>query len=1010
MNQLKVLTISALSVGLFFAAPFAMAQVDEVVHPNVIVAEGEKFTPQDEGGWKRLRQDDTWASHSYGAMWVTHGALLGAPATSAGSVATQTVNVPAAGQYRVWSKYQSMPYFSYPHKVEVVQDGKVVFSHTYGKPGAPRIYSFSGAYQMKPIGELWWPWGVDHDAAEAPEDLVNLEAGPAEIRLVSVRGQVDGESRAEDTMVDFVLLTDNPTDDYRGYRPYEAASPFTWEAVSATKLYLRFKNTTGEAASLTIHKPIGHYQPVYTDWKKQFSETAPAGQWSKWANIGPEINLLHDEGLRLSVEGAATVPVQFALDAEGDQIVGDVEVVNGEAVIIPMEITWDPDAVVKTTAQHAREVVDACRNQWRTANGGQKPQHLAYFGAMTIDEVKDALGYNTELPDEYEHLPLHGRFCHTWTADQVRQAADLIQDKASQRVISFGDEIGIGEVDYESPEIQAKFTQWLQQKGITAKDLGENPAEARPVKNGHPRLVWYSTLFNQEERFGEFRRRTELTKQLFGDQVLTGANYSPHHLALCYGPVYQWVDIFKHHGMTMFWGEDYIFSIPEVPQILSWMLATARCGVKYHDLPIHWYVMPHGPGQEPEILRRNMVFCIGAGASHIDSFLVGPMEQTTENYVGWGRRENLRVLHESIFDSAEAESLHVGAKIRPARVAIVLSKATDYNESQLNVPKALDPFVSRCDNGPEQINQIICRKDQQMLYLALRHAQFGVELVTEDDIVDLDVLDRFDVVYFAGEWIDHRIVPLLDAWVEQGGVLYATAGIGHLNEFTEPAPEMLSLLGLKEVETQKNLYMVRTLLELPLAKPIDQIRWEADGGAGQTIDAVGMRQRLVPDGARVLGRWSDGTAAVTVRRHGRGKAFAVGTLAGNSYMKSALREQPFSRGGHKTLYHPTDFDPEATRLVRLGIDAVDLEREVECSNPFVEANLLDSEQGTLLTLVNWSNDPQLKDLTVTLKLPHKPSHARSVEQQKNVQLDYVDGVATVTTDLTAADYILLPSE
>ena len=37
MNQLKVLTISTLAVGLFFAAPFAMAQVDEVVHPNVIV-------------------------------------------------------------------------------------------------------------------------------------------------------------------------------------------------------------------------------------------------------------------------------------------------------------------------------------------------------------------------------------------------------------------------------------------------------------------------------------------------------------------------------------------------------------------------------------------------------------------------------------------------------------------------------------------------------------------------------------------------------------------------------------------------------------------------------------------------------------------------------------------------------------------------------------------------------------------------------------------------------------
>ena len=76
---------------------------------------------------------------------------------------------------------------------------------------------------------------------------------------------------------------------------------------------------------------------------------------------------------------------------------GDVEVANGEAMIIPTDITWDADAVVKTTAQHAWEIVDACRNEWRTANGGQKPRHLAYFGGMTIGEVKDALGYNTEL-------------------------------------------------------------------------------------------------------------------------------------------------------------------------------------------------------------------------------------------------------------------------------------------------------------------------------------------------------------------------------------------------------------------------------------------------------------------------------------------------------------------------------------------------------------------------------------------------------------------------------------
>ena len=91
------------------------------------------------------------------------------------------------------------------------------------------------------------------------------------------------------------------------------------------------------------------------------------------------------------------------------------------------------------------------------------------------------------------------------------------------------------------------------------------------------------------------------------------------------------------------------------------------------------------------------------------------------------------------------------------------------------VEKTKDPFAARCDNAPPKLNQILCRKDQQMLYLALRHAQHGVELVTEDDIAD-GVLKNYDVVYFAGEWIDTRAVKKLDDWVKAGGVLYATAG------------------------------------------------------------------------------------------------------------------------------------------------------------------------------------------------------------------------------------------
>ena len=95
-----------------------------------------------------------------------------------------------------------------------------------------------------------------------------------------------------------------------------------------------------------------------------------------------------------------------------------------------------------------------------------------------------------------------------------------------------------------------------------------------------------------------------------------------------------------------------------------------------------------------------MVLAVGFGTRSVDSFGVTPEERSTENYVSWKYRDTFRVLHESIFDAAEAEKLQAGGRVRPARVAVVIGKATDFNESRLLVDKAKDPFVGRCQNGP----------------------------------------------------------------------------------------------------------------------------------------------------------------------------------------------------------------------------------------------------------------------------------------------------------------------
>ena len=170
-------------------------------------------------------------------MWLSQGGCLGASEDSKGAIAKQIVSIPVAGSYRVWSKYQAPPYFNYLHKIEVYQNNKKLYEHVYGKKGTDRLWSFSGVSD-----ELWWFWGIDHDAAEAPKTMVQLAPGPAEIRLTTVENPAPAGKR----FVDFIILTTEPNDTYQGFKPYSVGSPFTNEALANSKFYIRFRNTSSK--------------------------------------------------------------------------------------------------------------------------------------------------------------------------------------------------------------------------------------------------------------------------------------------------------------------------------------------------------------------------------------------------------------------------------------------------------------------------------------------------------------------------------------------------------------------------------------------------------------------------------------------------------------------------------------------------------------------------------------------------------------------------------------------
>ncbi|MFQ3592795.1 MAG: hypothetical protein SNJ82_06330 [Gemmataceae bacterium] len=965
--------------------------------PIVLVAEAERFEVQ-RGDWKPTPQDFSYASHTYGGMWVSQGGLLGAPADSDGAIARTTLAIPEAGDYRVWSKYQAPPYFQYPHRVEILQNDKIVFSHVYGKNGTPRLWSFSGESD-----ELWWFWGVDHDAAEAPKTFARLAKGTAELRLTTLQGE--GKIPSGARFIDFIVLTTEPTDTYRGFKPYAIGSPFLNEALDATRLYARFENPTAKPAKLTALR-AGHLQPQYGGATKSFPEAdVPPGQWSVWFEIGSFCRLAHDEGLTLKLPGAARFRVQFARDPAGKDSAGEVIIdADSGAAIVPIDVTWNPKATVKTSKTHALELIRSSKS-WRRASP-TKPKQIRFYGAFSgsedwVSELKHTLGYNTVLPEKYPRVLPDIVHVHYGSEDAIRALGKKLtpEEKKNSRVVSFGDEIGLGRINYADPKMNEAFRAWLASNKVTAEELGLAAGTLPSLTDKPGRLAWYSNRFNERERFGAFRAMTQAAREAIGPHVLTGANYSPHHLALCYGPVYQWVDIFRAQGMSMFWTEDYIFSVPEVPNIISWQFAQIHAAVREHGQPIHFYVMPHAPGQLSEVLRRNMLFAVGSGSAHIDNFWVGPPERFTENYVSYHHPESYRALYESIYDTAAVEPFLLEAKRRKGSVALILSQATDYHESRSRLKKEADPFFARCKNAPATIEQTLGRKEQQYLYLALREAGYDVDLLTEDDVI-AGRLAGYAACYLAGEWVQRGAIAPLSNWVEAGGQLYVCGGLGQRNEFDENEPGMLALLGLKNASTSKTLIAPRTLLELPLAEPIGHIIV-----GEKTVPFFGLRQHLEPGTATVLHRWKEGQAAVTVQKRGKGQAIAVGGLPGMAWIRSGLKPIPYARGGRGTFYFPSGYNAAAHDLVLLGTKDAAIGFSAQ-AGAGIETLLLDSKAGTLLTLVNWSDRPA-KDRLVRVRVPFAPKSVRDITSGTQLKADYAEGVASFRVTVSDATFVTL---
>ena len=146
---------------------------------------------------------------------------------------------------------------------------------------------------------------------------------------------------------------------------------------------------------------------------------------------------------------------------------------------------------------------------------------------------------------------------------------------------------------------------------------------------------------------------------------------------------------------------------------------------------------------------------------------------------------------------------------------------------------------------------------------------------------------------------------------------------------------------------------------------------------------------------------------MTVRTAGRGQALYCAFLPGLSYFKPALPRRPVDRGHRADTMAqllPTKFDAAAFRLI--GTSAEKVGRPVVCSEPLVETVAVESDEGTVVFLINWTGKP-LWDVNLTVRI-NTPSFDRARLCGRRRVREWEDGPDRVFTfDLDVADALLL---
>ena len=415
-------------------------------------------------------------------------------------------------------------------------------------------------------------------------------------------------------------------------------------------------------------------------------------------------------------------------------------------------------------------------------------------------------------------------------------------------------------------------------------------------------------------------------------------------------------------------------------QTLEYLNAIHRSAIGDRPMVLEALITPSDDGY----LRLKAFSTLGQGSKVFFFWEYGPTYIGTENY--WS---DLRSEYDGIAKFTrclqKAEDVIFEAKSVRDPVAILYSVSHDLWHSD-------DPaaFV-----------------EKRLLWHALRHLSVQPDFVREED-VEAGRLTDYKVLYVVDWCVSRRASAAIDAWVKDGGIVYLSAGAATRDEFYEPyVPPFAQAVwpddAAAKLVKEKHNYNERA--DLPGIKPMARVavNFNAKGDEkGFELPVIGCRLNLreaKTDQPAQFSWFDDGSPAGRIEKHGQGSVIALGFM-------------PMLAYGQLANFKPTTLEEkwpaEPRQLVDWPLANAKITPVAKASVPVVETSLLTGPKGSALVLVNYTYQP-IKELTIDVRLPQKPTRAISCEQGR-VRTERAGDSWRITLPLDWTDIVLFPSD